>query len=97
MKLTKVRAVLCAAHRDATGQIHGHTWTIWACWPSGDDALALQMDLTEALAPFDHGVLPDHLARGEDLAEAIGLALTGCISVAALRDPEGFAGEWRAI
>jgi hypothetical protein len=97
---TTVGAVLCAAHRDMLGNLHGHTWTIWARFPNAGaprDARVLQHTLDKALSAWDHGELPPELARGEDLAAAIGeKLLRGVDYVRVERQAERLIAEWWA-
>lgn len=74
---TGVGAVLCAAHRDRDGSMHGHTWEITAWWTGTPDAREKQATLNLYLSSFDHGFLPDGLAWGEHLAARIASDL-GC-------------------
>lgn len=90
---TKAGAVLCAAHEDAQGRLHGHTWQVWAS-SYRRDALALQDDLKALLSTLDHGVLPRELAAGEDLAEFIGKRLDGCFRVDVCRPLEMIEAWW---
>lgn len=96
---TKVGAVLCAAHRDREGRMHGHTWTVWATFAvltDTADATDLQADLRSALAFWDHDVLPEPLSTGEALAEWVGAQLPGCVRVDVERPAELIAACWEA-
>jgi len=77
---TGVGAVLCAAHRDQNGSLHGHTWEIIAWWAGAPNAGEKRAQLNLYLSCFDHGFLPDSLAWGEHLAARIAQDL-GCIRV----------------
>lgn len=90
---TKAGAVLCAAHENISGQVHGHTWLVWA---SSDrrDAVELQEDLKALLATFDHGLLPRELSEGEDLAAFVGERLDGCVRVDVCRPLEMIEAWW---
>ena len=77
---TGVGAVLCAAHRDRDGRMHGHTWEITAWWKGAPNAREKQAMLSLYLSSFDHGFLPDNLAWGEHLATRIAQDL-GCSQV----------------
>ena len=94
MKLTGVGGVICAAHTTPEGGMHGHTYEVVAWFRHGHAAEALQQHLAVALAPLDHGVLPDGIRWGEELAEYIGKALPGCIAVDVNRQPERFFARW---
>lgn len=86
---TGVGGFFCAAHRDRdTGQLHGHTWDVIAWFNSPKDAIALQGDLQAVLSAFDHQVLPDNLAWGEAIADAICGRLEGCVEVQISRPSE---------
>lgn len=95
MKRTGVTAVISAAHYSKSGVLHGHSYRVTA-WFSAGDADALRASLVAALAPFEHGVLPDALAWGENLAEHIGGLLPGCSGVDVARPLEGIESQWRA-
>lgn len=69
--LTGAGAILCAAHRDSAGQVHGHTWEIVAWWTGCPDALSKQAELVSFLSRFDHSVLPHELRSGEAIAELV--------------------------
>ena len=97
---TTVGAVLCAAHRDRLGKLHGHTWTVWARFPQDQsglrDALVLQTKLRAIVDVWDHDELPDDLASGERLAEAIAILLGDADLVRLERLPEMIVAEWTA-
>lgn len=90
---TKVGAVLCAAHQNFRGHVHGHTWQVWATCERRD-AVALQEDLKALLATLDHGVLPRELSEGEDLAAFVGERLNGCFRVDVCRPMEMIEAWW---
>lgn len=92
---TTVGAVICAAHQNEDGQIHGHTWTVWATFPSGVDAIQLQNSLRIVLRRFDHVVLPHAVSTGEQLAAEVGRLLNDAISVRVERLPELIIAEWK--
>lgn len=94
MRRTGVSWHLSAAHRGPNGVLHGHTWTVAAWFPSGEDAVALQGMLKEVIGTFDHGTLPATVSLGEDLAEFIGEALPCCLLVRVDRVAEGIFAEW---
>lgn len=93
---TDVRAYFSASHRRRNGYFHGHTWTVWARWPAGDDAERLQSRLRGVLVRWHEKQIPDEFWSGEALARAICEELDGCDRVRLVRDPEGIAAEWWA-
>ena len=94
--LTGVGVLLCAAHRDLDGRLHGHTYQVRAYWPSGVDMLLLQARLRQACELFDHGELPDHLAGAESLAFALHEALPDAVEINVDRPAEMLFAQWRA-
>ena len=96
MILTGVGGHISAAHRGADGGLHGHTWTVKAWFPAGDDAVALRDRLNAVLARFDHKELPPGMTLGEQLAEEIGRSLPGCVAVEMAREPEQIFARWQA-
>lgn len=97
MKMTGVSGVISAAHYSRDGKLHGHTWQV-IVWhhASGDvilDAERRKRMLTEYLAVFDHSVIDDKYAWGEDLAEKIGLDLRAA-AVDVTRPLEGIYAKW---
>lgn len=87
-----------AAHRDQeTGEIHGHTWHVLAKFepPNRVDSRCYKAALNALLALWDHKILPDELAWGEDIARAVG-TLANCVEVEISRPAEGFYAWWRA-
>ena len=66
--LTGAGAVLSAAHRDRSGNLHGHSWEVTAWWTGKPDAVAKQAELSSYLSFFDHSVLPQSVSLAEDLA-----------------------------
>lgn len=98
--LTGVRSdSIAAAHKDRlTGQVHGHTYFVkaWHECPDSNDAVVLQNHLRTLCATWDHAVLPDELARGEDWAVAImRLSPPTCVEVEILRNGEGLYAKAR--
>lgn len=93
-----VRSIpLCVAHHDlASGKLHGHTYEIWAALPSSiwPDARAAQKELNAVVKFWDHDRLPQGMTLGEEIAEAVGQRLTGCLGVRVIRSAEGFMAEW---
>lgn len=85
--LTGVSAIFSAAHRSRDGVLHGHTWEVTCWWSGCPDAVAKQAELQRHLSAFDHTVLPDEIAWGEDLAEMI-LASMDCRKVEVARPLE---------
>lgn len=80
MALTGVGAIVSAAHKNKDGILHGHTWEIVAWFDGEPDALQKQRELEAHLKIFDHSVLRDDVASGEDLGRSILCAL-GCVKV----------------
>lgn len=82
---TGVGGILSASHRDRlTGEVHGHSWEVivWHRCVNLNDAVMLQNHLVTMLKTWDHTVLPDELARAEDLAAAIKrLSPPSCVEV----------------
>lgn len=94
--LTGASAILCAAHQDAAGRMHGHTYEITAWWLwDGSDVLDRQRQLVSAILPLDHGVLPDGLASAEEIARHIGMELR-CQEVQVWRAGERLGARWSA-
>lgn len=91
-RLTGVGGVFCASHGPNGVPVHGHTWQVIAWFPMGE-AEALRDRLQDFLSKFDHTHLPDHLAWGEDMAQAIGTAL-GAVRVQVNRPMEHIYAEW---
>lgn len=96
MKFTGVSGVISAAHYSRDGVLHGHTWQVVVWWQaygymvSADRRKQL---LADYLQKFDHSVLPDELAWGEDLAERIGLDMHAA-AVDISRPLEGIYAKW---
>lgn len=87
---TGVDGVICAAHEDEKGQMHGHTWEVQAWFDAGDDAQVHKNSLFLALEDLDHSVLPKHLISGEALsAEIINRLGERCRRVLISRPKEG--------
>jgi hypothetical protein len=109
-RLTGVRAILSAAHRDqVTGQVHGHTWEIVAWFLfRGTDQSIHGHTLSEVVKRLDHTCLPDTIAWGEALAEHIWKAVNtehtwrgdggswDCIAVDVNRPSEGIFARFEA-
>jgi hypothetical protein len=95
MKLTGVSGVVSAAHRSRDGNMHGHTWQIVAWWPFNSDVSAESRKtvLTDYLSFFDHSILADSVAWGEDMAERIGEDLAA-VAVDVSRPLEGIYAKW---
>lgn len=97
MKLTGVSGVISAAHYSRDGKLHGHTWQVVVWWLA-ESSTIISADtrkrlMAEYLERFDHKILPNELAWGEDLAEQIGLDLAA-ISVDVSRPLEGVYAKW---
>jgi len=109
-RLTGVKAVLSAAHRDQrTGQIHGHTWEVVAWFRyTGTDQSIRKYQLDQVVGRLDHTCLPDKIAWGEALAEYIWLEINtehcwrgdnpswDCIAVDVNRPSEGIFARYEA-
>lgn len=104
---TGVGGIISAAHSGPDGRMHGHTWevTAWFRCPEKEideaeepclDAVHLQNDLNAALSLPDHGILPDAISRGEDLAKWLGSQLNGCVRVDVFRTAERIYARWEA-
>jgi 6-pyruvoyl-tetrahydropterin synthase len=97
VKLTGVSGVISAAHYSRDGVLHGHTWQVIVWWRAYGDAIVSadqrKRILTEYLSRFDHSVLPEELAWGEDLAERIGFD-THATAVDVSRPLEGIYAKW---
>jgi 6-pyruvoyl-tetrahydropterin synthase len=86
--LTGVSAHFSAAHyapplpgsKEDEGRLHGHTWLVTAWFRNDDkaDARLFKVALEQVLKLWDHKVLPDELAWGEDIARAVG-TLNNCV------------------
>lgn len=63
--MTGVGGIICAAHKDKAGKLHGHTWEITAWWKGSPDAVGKQALLNSALMEFDHTQLDDDLSWAE--------------------------------
>jgi hypothetical protein len=94
MKLTGVGGVLSCAHTTPDGGLHGHSYEVVAWFRHGHDAEALRRHLQVILDGLDHKVLPDPIRWAEELAEAIGTALPGCIAVDVNRPAERLFAKW---
>lgn len=97
MKLTGVSGVISAAHYSRNGVLHGHTWQV-VVWFHANGEVILSADrrkrmLVDYLQKFDHSILPDELAWGEDLAERIGLDMRAA-AVDVSRPLEGIYAKW---
>ena len=95
MKFTGVSGIVSAAHRSREGNLHGHTWQVVAWWLFSSDVSAesRKTDLLDYLSFFDHSLLADTVAWGEDLAERIGEDLDA-VAVDVSRPLEGFYAKW---
>lgn len=97
MKMTGVSGVISAAHYSRDGKLHGHTWQV-IVWhhANGDviiDAERRKRMLSDYLSQFDHNVIGNEYAWGEDLAEKIGLDLRAA-AVDVTRPLEGIYAKW---
>jgi len=96
MKFTGVSGVISAAHHSRDGVLHGHTWQVVVWWQADNHILSAdgrKQALAEYLQKYDHSVLPEHLAWGEDLAERIGLDMRAA-AVDISRPLEGIYAKW---
>lgn len=98
--LTGVGWYFSASHHDRlTGKVHGHSWevTAWHRCEDENDAVILQENLRGICKTFDHTVLPDGLARAEDMAMAIlKLSPPSCVEVQISRPLERLYARARA-
>ena len=96
-KMSGVSGTISAAHYSRDGKLHGHTWQVVVWYHVGDekilDAEHRKQLLAEYLASFDHTLLPNELAWGEDLAEKIGIDLCAA-AVDVSRPLEGIYAKW---
>lgn len=95
---TWVRSQIDSAHSDMwRGGVHGHSYTIWACWNGTPlrDARDFKRRLDEATAVLDHRLLDDVLSdtSGENIARFIGNRLKDCIVVTVERSD--FKAVWK--
>lgn len=94
--LSGASTYICAAHRSDEGEMHGHTWRVFAYWTyEGRSVVDLKLILERVCRTLDHKVLPEHLRRAEDLAGHIG-DLVGAVKVRIVREAEGMEAEWTA-
>lgn len=96
MRTTGVGGIFSASHNSPEGELHGHSYEVWAWFPAGPDARDLKARLDAVLADLDHQHLPDELAWGEMVAEHIGGRLDGCIEVEVRRPLERIGARWTA-
>lgn len=96
-KMTGVSGVISAAHYSRDGKLHGHTWqvVVWfhAAGVGTFDAEYKKKLLAQYLKRFDHNVIDDQYAWGEDLAEKIGMDLRAA-AVDVSRPLEGIFAKW---
>lgn len=96
-KMTGVSGVISAAHYSREGRLHGHTWqvVVWfhAAGAGTFDAEHKKKQLAQYLERFDHNVIEDQYAWGEDLAEKIGMDLRAAV-VDVSRPLEGIFAKW---
>lgn len=78
---TGVGCVLCIAHTNAAGKVHGHSYEVVAWVPEGEDALELQRELDRALTALDHSQLEAALASGEDMSRWVRSAIPRVVEV----------------
>jgi hypothetical protein len=94
--LTGVGCIICAAHVDAGGRLHGHTYEVTAWFPRGDDAIDLQGLLKFAASQFDHCKLPPELSSGEALCVALASKLPNAVRIDVSRPAERIYARWEA-
>jgi 6-pyruvoyl-tetrahydropterin synthase len=97
--ISGVSGHFCASHRcPDTGNLHGHTWSVMVKFRfrEGFDAARAKRNLDAYLSEWDHSILPDELASGEQLAQAIGTSFVDCIEVQISRPMEGIYAWWLA-
>lgn len=96
-KMTGVSGIISAAHYSRDGKLHGHTWQVVVWYhANGDvilDAERKKQFLAQYLERYDHNVIDDALAWGEDLAEKIGIDLRAAV-VDVSRPLEGIFAKW---
>lgn len=96
LKLQSAKAHFCAAHVNAEGSVHGHSYQAVAYWlDDGADVMPKARKLRAMCDALDHKPLPLHLTRGEDIAAWLGDAI-GAIRVDVERPLEGLGGHWIA-
>lgn len=95
--LIGVGGTFCASHYSPEGVLHGHSYEVkaWFAWDGPRDARCFKAALDVLLKQWDHTVLPDHLAWGEEIARAVG-TLAGCVEVEVSRPLERYYARWRA-
>lgn len=93
---TGVSGYICAAHRDARGRLHGHTYEVRAWFPAGRDAIDLQTHLAAALRVFDHKQLYEGLETGEALCSALAANLHEVTEIEISRPSERIYARWKA-
>lgn len=69
--MTGVGGIICAAHTDANGRLHGHTWEVIAWWDGRPDAVSCQVKLNEVLSEFDHTRIDDEISWAEEFGSRI--------------------------
>jgi len=96
-KMTGVSGIISAAHYSRDGKLHGHTWQVVVWYHAAKfgtfDAEIKKRLLSKYLARFDHNVIDDQYAWGEDLAEKIGIDLRA-VAVDVSRPLEGIFAKW---
>lgn len=95
--LVGVSGHFSAAHKDTlTGDVHGHTWlvTAWFSQPGRSDARCHKAALDAVIALWDHKLLPDKMAWGEDIACAVA-TLANVVEVEISRPAEGLHTRFR--
>ena len=99
MIISGVSGHFCASHRcPHTGLLHGHTWSVMIkfTYREGFDAAKAKYNLDTYLREWDHSILPQDLASGEQIAQAIGESFDDCLEVQVSRPMEGIYAWWVA-
>lgn len=92
---TGVGGFFCAAHRDARGRLHGHTWEVRAWFPEGRDAIELQKLLTATLRVVDHRELAEEMSSGEALLRVFSINMRDAVEIEISRPAERIYARYR--
>ena len=100
--LTGVGGVLSCAHHPINadlfgGETHGHSYEViaWFHNDTGADVRVFQAALNGLLKAWDHKMLPDNMATGEAIAQAVG-TLAKVVEVEVRRPLERIYARWTA-
>jgi 6-pyruvoyl-tetrahydropterin synthase len=99
MILVGARAQFCAGHKlPQHGDIHGHSYEVWAYVKEGPCVEELQRKLQSVCKRLDHKMLNDILSPPtmEKIAEFVAANLAGAENVIVRRPLEGLTCEWSA-